>query len=642
MEQNDFYEFGSFRLDARRRLLLRENEPVSLTPKAFDTLLVLVQQRNRVLEKDELMTAIWGDTIVEESGLARNISVLRKLLGENKDEHQFIITIPGRGYQFVAAVREGNEEISELLVQESKVRVVIEEESAECGVQSEELSSAPAPMPDAQSAAPKRLSRRFAIAGSLLIAAFALGYWWNTRHSAIRTPNSAFQSLAVLPFRSLQPGENYLGVGLADVMITRLSNINSLAVRPTNSVLRFAEQDPLQAGKALQVDTVLDGSVQQIGDRVRVTVRLLRVSDGQSLWAYQCDERCTDVFQLQDTISAEVTSKLALQLSGNERERLTRRYTNNQQAWESYAKGRYYRSRASFKELPLAIAAFQQALQSDPKFALAHAALADAYVSADYAQLTENERAQAKAAAQKAIALDEELAEAHVSLGIFYFYADWQFAAAEREFKRAVALNPGLADARLWHGTWLALMGQFDASIAELKLAAQLDPLSPMTRTWAGLPYFLKHDWEQGIAWNIGLLETNPNLPMVQVNLAICYAEQGAYDKAIAGFERVRQAEPGFASNMDLLLTYTHAKAGNRLAAESALQRALTAGDNLYAYDAALAYGRLGNKDQAFAWLEKAYQQRLNQMTWLNVDPRWQPLRDDQRFHEMLHRVGLN
>ena len=184
-------------------------------------------------------------------------------------------------------------------------------------------------------------------------------------------------------------------------------------------------------------------------------------------------------------------------------------------------------------------------------------------------------------------------------------------------------------------------MGQFDASIVELKLAAQLDPISPLTRTWAGLPYFLKRDWEQGIAWNAGLLEANPNLPMVQVNLAICYAEQGAYDKAIAGFERIRQAEPGVASDMDLLLTYTHAKAGTRVAAEEAMKRALTAGENVYAYDAALAYGMLGDKEQAFAWLEKSYQQRLSQLTWLKVDPRWQPLRDDPRFAEMLRRIGL-
>jgi len=655
---NASYEFGSFRVDAARRTLLCDEQPVTLTPKNMETLLVFLENRGRVMEKDELMNLLWPDSAVEENNLTQNISALRKALGERPNEQRYIKTIPGRGYRFVAEVREIPEEPAEMIVRQSTMSVVVEEEEHDEKLRSGEVvkrPSAPEVVDSVRSvtaSSPHSFSRSMRvllIVGLLAVVGTGITFWLKTKQSTTEQPAAGIKSLAVLPFKSLSPQntEDYLGAGLADVMITRLSNVSTLAVRPTNSVLRFAEHDPLQAGRELQVDSVLDGSIQQVGDRVRVTVRLVRIADGQPLWAYQCDQLCTDVFTLQDTISTKVTEALALKLTGDERRRLTQRYTGNQAAWEAYAKGRYYSNRASTEGYDKALESFQQAIQADPNFALAYAALADAYVwfAGTGTSLTPREAIpKAKKAAQQALALDEELAEAHASLGVMYYAYDWQFAAAEQELLRAIALSPGLADSRMRYGRYLALMGRFDESIDELQRAAELDPLSPLIRTEAGLPYFLAGRYDEAAALNVGMLEIDPNLPQLRVNLAITYAEQGQLAKALDEFELVRQTDAGFKLDMGWLMAYAYAKAGDHAAAERTLKQTLNEakGHYIYPYDAALAYGALGEKDQAFAWLEKAYQERIDQMAWLKVDPRFKPLRDDQRFGDLLRRVGLS
>jgi DNA-binding winged helix-turn-helix (wHTH) protein/TolB-like protein/tetratricopeptide (TPR) repeat protein len=647
------YEFGSFRVDAARRTLLCDAQPVTLTPKNMETLLVFLENRGRVLEKDELMNLLWPDSVVEENNLTQNISALRKALGERPNEQRFIKTIPGRGYRFVAEVRVIPDDPAEMIVRQSRISMVVEEEEQDEELRSGEVvnirkaadAGDAGRLMTASSAQPFSRSLKVLLAvGLLAVLGAGITFWLKTKESSTEQATPRIKSLAVLPFKSLSPhsSEDYLGLGLADVMITRLSNVSTLAVRPTSSVLGFAQRDPLQAGRELQVDSVLDGSIQQVGDRVRVTVRLVRVADGQPLWAYQCDQSCTDVFTLQDTVSTKVTEALALKLTGDERRRLTQRYTGNQAAWEAYARGRYYRNRASTEGFDKALESFQHAIEADPNFALAYAALADAYFWSPRTGASPTPR-EAERAAQQALALDEELAEAHASLGLMHLAYDWEFPAAEQELMRAIELSPGLADARMWYGRYLALMGRFDESIAELKRAAELDPLSPLIRTEAGLPYFLAGRYDAAVAWNVGMLEIDPNLPQVQVNLAITYAEQGQLAKALTEFERVRQTDAGFKLNIGWLIVYAYAKAGDRAAAERTLRQTLNEaqGRYVYPYDAALAYGAMGEKDQAFEWLEKGYQERVAQMAWLRVDPRFKPLRDDPRFDDLLRRVGL-
>jgi len=646
------YEFGCFRLDAVKRLFWRDGELVPLTPKSLETLLALVERRGEILDKDELLSRIWPGTVVEEKNLTINISTLRKALGESPQDHRYIVTVPGRGYRFVAEVQEiTGGETSELMVQQSRMSVVVEEEEVEDDAamrrRGDEVREGVRFLEPAPVLSFTRGHRLWVGIAAVMLLMASAAYWWKVHNNVkptISAPRSTIQSLAVLPFKLLNPrsDEGYLGVGMADVMITRLGSLDQLIVRPTRSVLPFASQDPVQAGQTLKVDAVLDGSIQQLGDRVRVTLRLLRVEDGQSLWAYQCDEYCTDVFALQDMISQKVTEALTLKLTANERARLEKRYTDNAEAYQAYLRGRYYYNRVSEDDIKKAIESFNQALRIDPKYALAYAGLSAAYATAS-GWLWPSREASPKARefAQKALALDEQLAEAHAALASVRFSYDWQFAEAEQEFKRALALNPGLADAHHGYGGYLAFMGRFDESLAEMKRVGQLDPLSPNLVTQPGLPCYLAGRYDEAIAYNLKGVEIDPNVSILHLQIGITYAVKGEGAKGVAEIQRAIELGD-HSPAAQTVLAFAYARAGDRAAAQQTLKRALSSSTgDVMAYFVATAYAALGEREQTFAWLERAYRERSAFMVWLKTDPRWNDLRNDPRFSDLLRRVGF-
>ena len=430
------YRFGPFELDAAKRLLLREGEPVPLTPKVFDTLLVLVENSGQVLEKDELMKKLWPDAVVEENNLNQCISTLRKALQESAGEHRYIVTIPGRGYQFVASVTEP-------------------------------------PVDEAGPTAPSgvvdhrwRLTRNAWIVSVLAAASvMVMGYLWRAVWPGRTAREARVRSIAVLPFKSLGllEGDEYLGLGLADALITRLGNVPGTLVRPTSSVVRYTDPslDPVAAGRQLKVDSVLDGKIQRSGDRIRLTVQLLRVDDGAPLWADRFDESFTDIFSVQDSISEQVTRALLLRLTAPEKQRVTRRYTANAEAYRAYLKGRYYWSKSTPEGLDKAIEAFQQAIEIDPNYALAYAGLADCYVFGSGLGRPLRERVpKARAAIEKALKIDDGLAEAYAPQAYIKLSYDWDWEGAERDFKRAIDLNPSYATARQWYAECLSFQGR--------------------------------------------------------------------------------------------------------------------------------------------------------------------------------------
>jgi len=337
------YEFGPFVLDADERVLLREGQPVSLAPKAFDTLLALIEKSGRIVGKDELLNRVWPDSFVEEGNLAFNISVLRKALAGGADDVQFIETVPKRGYRFVTPVRQMNDAGPDVLIESQTIsRVVIEDRREDI----EEQKQIPAPKDLTQRASDTSFSRRAISKLSLLIAGvIVLGIVAVIAYLRLPGPTSP-RTLAVLPFKPLAANSNdeYLELGMADALITRLSNLKEIVVRPTSSVLKYAAagQDPIAAGRELAVDAVLDGSVQRSGDKIRVTVRLVRVGDGVPLWADKFDENFTNIFSVQDSISERMARALTLNLSGDEKNKITKRYTDDVEAYQLYLKGRYY------------------------------------------------------------------------------------------------------------------------------------------------------------------------------------------------------------------------------------------------------------------------------------------------------------
>jgi TolB-like protein/Tfp pilus assembly protein PilF len=488
----------------------------------------------------------------------------------------------------------------------------------------------------------RRHVRRWKMAVAALLLAIplaGLSYWRGSKLQMAAPP--LIQSLAVMPFKTLnpQPGEQYLGIGLADVMITRLSNLSQLTVRPTSSVLPFSDQDALMAGQALKVDSVLDGSIQKIGDKVRVTVRLLRTSDGKPLWAYQCDQQCTDIFALQDKVSALVAEGLALRLSGEEKQRLTRRYTENVAAYQEYLKGRYHTLQYTPEGNKQAIEHLNEALRLDPSYALAYAGLADAYTaSSDWLLPPHEALTKARAAAEKALTLDDTLAEAHAALGHVYVH---QFnPAAEREFQRAMELNPNSVAAMFFYGEYF--MGKdTDKGVAILRRVQQLDPLSPTAGSFIASTYWMARRNDEALREAQKAIELDPNNPFSREMLGVAYGAKGNHIEAIAELEKVRPMLP--TSQVVGILGMEYALAGRRDDALRTLAELNQMARQQYVspFDIALVYTALSDKDQAFEWLEKAREDQSEWMGWIGTDARLDSLRSDPRFAELLKRTGL-
>ncbi|MDQ3684723.1 MAG: winged helix-turn-helix domain-containing protein, partial [Acidobacteriota bacterium] len=449
--QRHIYEFGGFRLCAAKRLLLNGvGEIVPLMPKAFDTLLYLVEHSGKVIEKDELMREIWADTIVEENNLTQNISILRRVFGEKPGEHRFIVTVPGHGYKFVAEVRDLPEEdsapddgLTPSGLQTANDKFQIENQS-EIGNRKSEIIKNQKPKAEAQ-----RAGRFWLVAVFSIFAIGAVGFYlWRENVKNATATNAPVKTVAVLPFKPLvsENRNEVLELGMADTLIAKLGG-EELAVRPLGSVRKYAspEQDSIAAGRELGVEAILDGTIQTWGDRVRISTRLVRTSDGRQLWAGQFDEKLTDIFAVQDSISERVAAALKIRLGNAEKNR----QTENVEAYELYMKGRYHVLKLKPSETSKAISYFQQAIAVDPSYARAYLGLANSYRSLALAgEMTPNEfLPQAKAAANKAIEIDDTLAEAHAELCYIVFRYDWNWSEAETRCQRALELDPNDAEA---------------------------------------------------------------------------------------------------------------------------------------------------------------------------------------------------
>ena len=631
-----FYEFGPFRVDVANRLLLRDGEPVPLTIKAFDTLLALVENSGQVLEKNELMKRVWPDAVVEENNLTQNVSALRKIIGEDAAGRRYIETLPRRGYRFVGGVHEVVGEGSEIILQrQSRSRIVIEE-------QHENSDHGPAPVP-ALPQASKRFGRANALvtACAVLVAIAGGLYLW---------PSSApkQKTIAVLPFKPLvaEAKDQYLEMGMADALITKLSNIRQIIVRPTSSVLKYADgaQDPVSVGRELGVESVLDGSIQRAGDQVRITVRLLRVSDGASLWADTFDESFTNIFSVQDSISQRMANVLTLELTGDERKLLAKRYTENTDAYQAYLKGRFYWSKWNAPALQKAIDYFQQAIDKDPRYALAYSGLADAYNLLGYLSIWTPKEAFPKSedAARKALAIDDTLSEAHLSLAKVKFFYDWNWPGFESELKRSLELDPNYPDAHGMYGTYLLAMRKFDEALRERKRAQELDPLSPFFSVSVAWPYFYSHQYDKAIEWYQKAIELDPNYALAHNDLGTAYSKKGMQDQAVDEY-LTGKAIAGTKAEIIAAFKQAYAAAGMSGYWQKELEIAnerLKQG-RVGPHRMARIYTELGDKDRAFEWLEKAYEERDSLLVFLNAAPIFDSLRSDPRFASLVERIGL-
>ncbi len=457
------------------------------------------------------------------------------------------------------------------------------------------------------------------------------------------------KAMAVLPFKpiSAEGRDEYLELGIADALITKLSDINQIVVRPTSSVRRYTdlEQDSLTAGRELKVESVLEGSIQKQGDRIRVTARLMRVEDGRSLWTGKFDEEFTDIFAVEDSMSEKVAAALALKLTGDERIRLTKRYTDNVEAYQLYLKGRYFWNKRSEEAVYKGIECFQQAIEIDPDYALAYAGLADAYTKLGDVGVTaiipREAFARARAAALRALEIDSSLAEVYASLGHLDMH-HLMWADAEKDFKRAIDLNPNYATTHHWYAYYMAFHGRFDEALEEIESARKLDPLSlPIDAGVGELLYFARR-YDEAIERFQKTLEMDPNFVPTRIHLGRAYEQNAMLREAEEQFVKARQIA-GETIETLASLGHTYALSGNRGAAFEALARLNEMSQERYVspYYIALIHAALNETDEAFRWLDKCYQERAEWMIYTNIDPRLDPLRTDLRFGDLLGRLGF-
>jgi DNA-binding winged helix-turn-helix (wHTH) protein/TolB-like protein/Tfp pilus assembly protein PilF len=636
------YEFDGFVLDPNERTLTVDGDPLHLPAKEFDTLLYLLQHHGRALSKEELMSAIWRDSFVEESNLAKQISRLRKLL--NTGGKELIKTIPKHGYRLT---------VSDLRVKEPDPMepVILERRTVRRIKMAYPEAMADEPPSDLRRALLARptTSRWMWQTGAVVfLAAIAVAvYFWADRRSEGPADLTRIRSVAVLPFRPASAGstEEHVLLGLTDAVVTKLGSLKEIVVRPTSAVRRFATHDPVAAGRELSVDAVVEGSVQRDNGQMRVTIQLIGVDDGRLMWSGKFDERSTDMFALQDAISEQVALALQPGLSGDELTLLAKHYTTNPEAHYSYVRGRFSWNKRTANDLKEAIGHFNQAIAKDPNYALAYAGLADSYsLLADYAGALPGESYPlARDAALKALELDNSLAEAHTSLAYvnMYFYWDWQ--AAEGGYRRAIVLNPNYATAHQWYSEFLAAMGRFDEALTAIRRAKEIDPLSPVIN--AGEIWILYHArrYDEAIEQGKKLQDMRPEFAEVHEYLKRCYDQKGMYREAVAS-RQMRRKLAGVDPALTPAIKRAEAAKDQRSYWHSRLEQEIedSKTEHPYPFEMAEIYSQLGDKDQAFEWLEKAFEARVYLMMYLKVLPNLDPLRSDPRFPDFLRRVGLD
>lgn len=640
------YEFGPFRVNAVKRLLLRDGVPVLITSKVFDTLLVLVEHSGEVLQKDQLMKALWPDTSVEENNLTQHISMLRKALGECAADHCYVMTVPGWGYKFAASVNAVSEALGDGsdLMQAQRIQslITVDVENKHDGKQEKPWQEKRKYLSAALSLSlsrPWRLTHSvLGVFGLLICLTVVLSYWLTASTAKRQETSAPARSIAVLPFKSLNTqGDDLLGSGMADTLIAKLSDIHQITVRPTSAVIRYAgqNQDALAAGRELNVDSVLEGTVQRSGNRVRVTVQLVNVRSKTSLWAQSFDKPMTDIFAIQDSISEQVTKAMLLSLNGEGQKRLRKRDTENVDAYQAYLRGRHFWNKRSAEGLKKGIDYFQQAIELDPTYAVAYAGLGDAYCMLGYYNLgglpPSESFQRAKTAAMKALAIDDSLAEAHTSLALIRTSYDKDNSGAEWEYKRAIELNPNYPTAHHWYSHFLTLNGRPQEAMAEIERAQELDPLSPIINTTLAEHLYYSRRYDEAIAQLIKTLEIDGNFSHARFLLGLAYEQKGLYEEAISELQKALEMD-GTKGVVAAALGHSYARAGKKEEARRVLNELLRT-QSARPYDIATIYVGLGEKQQALKWLQRTL--RENDRWLLRTDPRLDGLRSDPNFRDL-------
>ncbi len=637
----NLYEFDEFRLDPQNRVLRRGGTTLPITPKAFDVLLLLIQNAGRIVTKDELIKAVWPNSFVEESNLTQTIFMVRKALDETAGR-RYILTVQGQGYRFLVPVTE----------------------TANCGAVTEApeidglvLTPSVGSDPEIQSHPRPALHWRLAFIASgvvalVVVATFAV-WIWRSRRGPVEQPHKTM--LAVLPFENFtgDAGQEYFSDGLTEEMISQLGDLNPshLGVIARTSVMHYkhSQESIAQIGKDLGVQYVIEGSVRRDSERVRITAQLIQIKDQSHVWAREYDRDLGHLLELQSEVAREVANEIEFSLSGRrpiEAERNSAAPVlgaNSYEAYDLYLKGRYFWNKRTAEGFRQAADYFQQAIDKDPNYGRAYAGLADTFslMSAWYLGPQNELMPKARTAALRALELDESLAEAHASLALIRENYDYDWSGAEKEFRRAIQLGPQYATAHQWYAEFLSWQGRFEEAFAESGQARQLDPLSLIIISDYASILYRSRQYDSALKQCQSVLELDPNFDHARILMIPAYLQLGRDDEAVNMFNLWADHEQGpwkWAWRADVYGRSGHAEEARRALAKLEQVSGSRADRTPMLLQ---AYSGTGQKERLIELLQKAYSEHSNAVVQIKVDPMYDPIRSDPRFEDLLRRVGL-
>ncbi len=674
LKRKELYEFSRFRLDVSERLLLRSGKRVPLADKAFQTLCILVRRSGQLVSKDELISEVWADSIVEENNLDQKISMLRQALGEHrgKGKEKFIETVRGRGYRFLPDVRTIDPKITVPIVADADAPApepvvnrsakpqepLLDKELLSTERQTETDLKPAAVTTSASAELPKMGNRALWIAAVavILLGAAAL-FVWRFVIERPRPATAAIDSIVVMPFENTarSAGTEYLGEGIAESVINNLSQLPDLKVMSGSSIQldQGRTPDPRSLGSDLNVRAVLSGSIKQIGGQLVINARLDDARDSHRIWGEQYVGSLTDIFDMQSDIARKVSSNPHSKLAASASPLVVRTETQNPEAYQLYLQGLYHLNKRTAPDIRRSAELFQQAIDTDPSYAKAHAWLGIAYlVLPSYTkaltpeELREN-TAKRYAATQRAQELDNSLAEVHMLLAV-KFEDELRPSAAEAEYRRALELNPNLAIARSVYSLFLSVRGRFDEAIDEVNRARELEPFSPSIAFNVGCRFAEARRYDEAIAQYKRVLEVEPNHPLTHFVLAQAYDRTAQYQEAIAEYQkadvlREKESESEAADRAsELSAALKHGGAPGYWQKRLKFGEEDLSKNRGSAFDIAVVYARLGDSELSFAYLERSFRANEFDIGWLKIEPAFDPMRSDPRFSDLLRRVGLS
>jgi TolB-like protein/DNA-binding winged helix-turn-helix (wHTH) protein/Tfp pilus assembly protein PilF len=629
------YRFGQFVLDPGRRTLFRADSPVSLTPKAFDVLLFLAQNPNRLVTKEELLQAVWGDTFVEEGNLAQYVWHLRKALGDNSEAPRLIVTIARKGYQFTenVTVAEAADAVKQASVQVPTAESSLADAQSLIGGR-EGKTTSKAPKPWRKGA--------FLVASTLILVAGAYASW---RHFAgVTPPRPQRIMLAVLPFENLtgDPNKEYLADGLTEETISQLGRLNPehLGVISRTSVMGYKHKNerPDQIGRDLSVQYLLENSLRESGNHMRLTTQLIQVKDQTHLWSQDYDYPVKDILNIEEDVAKAVAREIQLRLTSKQQAELAQSHPVNPEAFDAYLQGYFFFERNTDKDTDMAAKSYERATQLDPSYALAWVGLSRARKWQAVRGLIPKEEGYraAREAVERALALDPNLAAAHAQMGRIKQQVDFDWAGANASFQRAVTVEPGNPEAvRLAAGS-ARMLGRFDEALQLSHRAIELDPLNAHSWQSLGETEYYAGQLDAAAADFQKTLELNPDVFPGNISLSRTYLVQGRTQDALAEIELVRY-DPERAS----LHAIAYYALGRKKEADAALSELIAKYHASTAYQIAEVYGFRNQSDEAFEWLDRAYVQRDDDLIVTKVDPFLKKLHPDPRYTALLKKLNL-